>query len=95
MEQATFYSLSANEQITLAAILAIILSDGLTADQLGILGNFFEALGQNLLLTQAIVPSQPAEPSPASSGQAEEPTLASLQKEIELLKAKVTELSTC
>ncbi|MFR2533932.1 MAG: hypothetical protein ACLTEH_00805 [Clostridia bacterium] len=41
-------NLSGCELITLASILAIFLSQGLTPDQIDTLGNFFSSLGSNL-----------------------------------------------
>jgi hypothetical protein len=94
MEQSAFFSIGADEQVTLAAILAILLSKGLNADQLGILGNFLLGIGQNLLIIQAVVSSLPEinPPCLASTCQDTAKTLADLQKEIELLKAKISEL---
>ena len=57
----SFYSLSANEQVTLALIVALLLSEGLNENELNILGNFIEAVGQNILLVQAIVSSRPTD----------------------------------
>ena len=55
----SFYSLSADEQVTLALIVSLLLSEGLNENELNILGNFIEAVGQNMLLIQAVVSSQP------------------------------------
>lgn len=54
-----FYTLTADQQATLALIIALYLSDGLNENQLNILGNFIEAVGQNLLLIQAVVSATP------------------------------------
>lgn len=54
-----FYTLTAEQQVTLALIIAIYLSDGLNENQLNILGNFIEAVGQNLLLIQSVVSATP------------------------------------
>lgn len=54
-----FYTLSADEQATLALVIALILSEGLNENELNILGNFIEAVGQNILLIQAVVSSAP------------------------------------
>lgn len=43
-----FNNLSGTELITLATILAIYLSQGLSPDEVDTLGNFFAALGANL-----------------------------------------------
>ena len=51
----SFYALSANEQALLALLIALLLSNGLNENQLNILGNFIEAVGQNLLLIQAVI----------------------------------------
>lgn len=61
-----FYTLTADQQVTLALIIAIYLSDGLNENQLNILGNFIEAVGQNLLLMQAVVSATPIS-SPATN----------------------------
>lgn len=93
MEQSAFYSLGPDEQVTLAAILAILLSKGLNADQLGILGNFLLGVGQNLVIFQTVVSSQEADPPClASTCQDTAKTLADLWKEIEVLKVKVAKL---
>lgn len=41
-------SLSGNELVALASILAIYISNGLKPDEIDTLGNFFSALGANL-----------------------------------------------
>lgn len=41
-------SLSGCELVTLAAILAVSISQNLSSDEAGILGNFFTSLGDNL-----------------------------------------------
>lgn len=43
-----FNQLNGYELVSLAAILAIYISQGLTADETDTLGNFFSALGSNL-----------------------------------------------
>ncbi len=43
-----FNNLSGAELITLATILAIYISQGLSPDEVDTLGNFFSALGANL-----------------------------------------------
>ena len=40
--------LSGCELIALASIIAIILSEGKTSEQIDLLGNFFSTIGQNL-----------------------------------------------
>lgn len=41
-------NLSGCELVTLASIIAIAISEGKTSDEIGTLGNFFSALGDNL-----------------------------------------------
>lgn len=43
-----FNQLNGCELVSLAAILAVYISQGLTADETDTLGNFFSALGANL-----------------------------------------------
>lgn len=43
-----FDNLSGCELVTLASILSIYISNGLSPDEIDILGNFFSALGSNL-----------------------------------------------
>lgn len=64
-----FYTLTADQQITLALIIAIYLSDGLNENQLNILGNFIEAVGQNILLVQAVISSTPTTTSSCNACQ--------------------------
>lgn len=94
MEQSAFYSLNGNEQVTLAAVVAILLSEGLNQNQLNILGNFLEGIGQNILLIQAVTSSQPnTEPGLSELPEPDtEHILIQLKKEVELLKARVAEL---
>ncbi len=40
--------LSGYELVTLAALLAVYISNGLSSDEIDTLGNFFSALGENL-----------------------------------------------
>lgn len=81
-----FYTLTADQQATLALIIALYLSDGLNENQLNILGNFIEAVGQNLLLIQAVVsatpPSSPTGNSPCHTCQ----ELSNLRTRIEALE---------
>lgn len=42
--------LSGEELVALAAILSIYISQGLSPDQISVLGDFFSALGDNLSL---------------------------------------------
>lgn len=62
-----FYTLTADQQVTLALIIAIYLSDGLNENQLNILGNFIESVGQNILLIQAVVSATPVSSPTANS----------------------------
>jgi hypothetical protein len=59
-----FYSLSADEQVILALIFSLILSEGFNENELNILGNFIEAVGQNILLIQAAVSAQTTDNTP-------------------------------
>lgn len=58
-DESDLFSLSINELIALNILLTLLLSDGLNSNQLNILGNFFEALGQNILIIQALVGAEP------------------------------------
>jgi hypothetical protein len=53
-------NLNGNEWLALNYALAVLLSDGLTSNQMNILGNFLCAVGQNMLLLQAWLSSCPA-----------------------------------
>ena len=81
-----FYSLSADEQVTLALIISLLLSDGLNENELNILGNFIEAVGQNILLIQATVSSQPTDNTAPLSSYAE---IQELRTRIESLEARL------
>lgn len=81
-----FYSLSADEQITLAFIFALLLSDGLNENELNILGNFIEAVGQNILLIQAVVSSQPTDNTTSYNNFAE---IQELRTRIEVLESRI------
>lgn len=54
-----FFELTANELTLLNVILTLLLSNGLNASQLDILGNFICGLGQNILTIQALVGALP------------------------------------
>ena len=82
MEESILFSLDSEQQVLLAALLAIIVSDKLNEDQLNILGNFLEVLGQNLLLIQAIVSSNPPSTKSDSSSNTQ---VQNLQKSIDML----------
>lgn len=98
MEESVFFSLDSEQQILLAALLAIILVEELNSDQLNILGNFIEAFGQNLLLAQAIVstnpPAQKAESSSDTQAQDMQQSINRLQQDLETMKAKLAALET-
>lgn len=96
MEESIFYSLDSEQQVLLAALIAIIVSDKLNENQLNILGNFVEAVGQNILLIQAIVSSSPSTTDSDSSSTTEVENLQEcvnrLQQELETMKAKIAAL---
>lgn len=89
MEQVGFYSLSGEEQVVIAAALAFLMSEGLTSNQLNILGNFIEAIGQNIL----VIASQPGNNSPSPPPADSSAELAELKKELACLKAKIEGLT--
>lgn len=96
MEESIFYSLDSEQQVLLAALIAIIVSDKLNENQLNILGNFVEAVGQNILLIQAIVSSSPTTTDSDSSSNTEvenlQESMTRLQQELETMKAKIAAL---
>ncbi|WP_333594755.1 hypothetical protein [Anaerospora hongkongensis] len=96
MEESIFYSLDSEQQVLLAALLAIIVSENLNENQLNILGNFVEAVGQNILLIQAIVSSNPSTTEPDSSSTTEvqglQESMNRLQQELETMKCKIAAL---
>ncbi|MBP2637087.1 MAG: hypothetical protein H6Q72_2994 [Firmicutes bacterium] len=96
MEESILFSLDSEQQVLLAALLAIIIADKLNEDQLNVLGNFIEALGQNLLLIQAIVSSNPpsTESDSFSNTQVQnlQKSITMLQQDIETMKAKIAAL---
>ncbi len=81
-----FYSLSADEQVTLALIFSLLLSDGLNENELNILGNFIESVGQNILLIQAIVSSHPIDNTATHSNYTE---IQELRNRIEALESRI------
>lgn len=81
-----FYTLTADQQVTLALIIAIYLSDGLNENELNILGNFIEAVGQNLLLIQAVVSALPSSSPTANSACHTCQELSNLRTRIEVLE---------
>jgi len=96
MEESIFYSLDSEQQVLLAALIAIIMSDKLNENQLNILGNFVEAVGQNILLIQAIVSSSPSATDSDSSSNTQvenlQESMNRLQQELEAMKAKIAAL---
>jgi len=96
MEESILFSLDFEQQVLLAALLAIILSDNLNEDQLSILGNFVEAVGQNILLIQAVVSSNPPATNSDSSSNTQVQNLQNsinmLQQDLETMKAKIAAL---
>lgn len=98
MEESILFSLDSEQQVLLAALLAIILSDKLNEDQLNILGNFVEAVGQNILLIQAIVSSNPPSTTSDSSADTQvqnlQKSINMLQQNVETMKAKIAVLES-
>jgi outer membrane murein-binding lipoprotein Lpp len=96
MEESILFSLDSEQQVLLASLLAIILSDKLNEDQLNILGNFVEAVGQNILLIQAIVSSDPPSTKSDSSSNTQVQDLPKsidmLHQDLETMKAKIAAL---
>ncbi|WP_312561952.1 hypothetical protein [Anaerospora sp.] len=96
MEESIFYSLDSEQQVLLAALIAIIVSDKLNENQLNILGNFVEAVGQNILLIQAIVSSSPSATDSDSSANTQvenlQESMNRLQQELEAMKDKIAAL---
>jgi hypothetical protein len=96
MEESIFFSLDSEQQVLLAALLAIILSDNLNEDQLNILGNFVESVGQNILLIQAVVSSDPPSTTSDSSSNTQvqdlQKSIDMLQQDLETMKAKIAAL---
>lgn len=56
-----FFELPTNDLLILNFILTLLLANGLNANQLNILGNFFCSLGQNILTIQAVIGALPNE----------------------------------
>ena len=96
MEESILFSLDSEQQVLLAALLAIIVSDKLNEDQLNILGNFVEAVGQNILLVQAIVSSNPPSTKSDSSSDTQvenlQKSITMLQQNLETMKARIAAL---
>ena len=96
MEESILFSLDSEQQVLLAALLAIIVSDKLNEDQLNILGNFVESLGQNILLIQAVVSSNPPSTKSDSSSNTQVQNLQKsvnmLYQDLETMKAKIAAL---
>ncbi|MDU4961995.1 MAG: hypothetical protein E6X17_15175 [Sporomusaceae bacterium] len=99
MEESILFSLDSEQQVLLAALLAIIVSDKLNEDQLNILGNFIEALGQNILLIQAIVSSSPPSAKSDSSSDAQvenlQKSINMVQQNLETMKERIAALEKC
>ncbi len=93
MEEASFFSLDSEQQVLFAALLAIIVSDKLSDDQLNIFGNFLELLGQNILLIQAIVSSNPPSTKSDNSSNTQvqdlQKSITMLHQDLETMKAKI------
>lgn len=96
MEESNFFSLDSEQQVLFAALLAILVADKLNENQQNILGNFLEALGQNILLIQAIVSSNPPTTTSDSSSDTQVQNLQNsinrLQQDLETIKAKIAAL---
>lgn len=96
MEESILFSLDSEQQVLLAALLAIIVSDKLNEDQLNILGNFVESLGQNILLIQAVVSSNPPSTKSDSSSNTQvqnlQKSINMLHQDLETVKAKIAAL---
>lgn len=96
MEESILFSLDSEQQVLLAALLAIIVADKLNEDQLNILGNFVESLGQNILLIQAVVSSNPPSTKSDSSSNTQVQNLQKsinvLHQDLETMKAKIAAL---
>ncbi|SFM29011.1 hypothetical protein [Pelosinus propionicus] len=96
MEESILFSLDFEQQVLLAALLAILASDKLSEEQLSILGNFVEAVGQNILLIQAVVSSKPTSTNSDSSSKTQvqdlQNSITLLQQDLETLKAKIAAL---
>lgn len=96
MERSILFSLDSEQQVLLAALLAIIVADKLNEDQQNILGNFLEALGQNILLIQAVGSSNPPSTKSDSSSNTQvqnlKNSITTLQQDLETVKAKLAAL---
>ncbi len=96
MEESILFSLDSEQQVLLAALLAIMVSDKLNEDQQNIFGNFLEALGQNILLIQAIVSSNPPSTKSDSFSDTQvqnlQKSINMLQQDLETIKAKIAAL---
>ena len=96
MEESILFSLDSEQQVLLAALLAVIVSAKLNEDQLNILGNFVEALGQNILLIQAVVSSNPPSTESDSSSNTQvqnlQKSMNMLHQDLEAMKVKIAAL---
>lgn len=53
--------LSGSELVGLSSAIAVVLADGLSADEAGILGDFFSSIGSNLsLISDTLVKKSPS-----------------------------------
>ena len=50
-------NLSGSNLVFLASLFSVIISEGLTSDEIGLLGDFFSALGDNLSLISGTMPN--------------------------------------
>ena len=82
-----FFSLNGEEQTALAALLAVLIAKELNLDQMNVLGNFLQGVGQNILIIQAVASSQSQSHPPEYPD-----SLVCLVKEIETLKVRVSQL---
>lgn len=91
-----FFNLSANELLALNLILTLVFCNGLNENQMNILGNFISALGENILLVQAKISTNPHQNFIyyINNGCAEPPVENNLPKEIADLKNRLKTLET-
>lgn len=76
-------SVDSDELVITAALVAIALSKGRNADELGIIGNFFATIGAAVLLTQAVVGRQESR----QDDQKTEDKIKDLENQMKELKA--------
>jgi prefoldin subunit 5 len=93
MKQPEFFELNESQQILLLTVLTYLLADDLNANQLNILGNFIESLGQNLLLVEAVISANTSTRNWDSKSTMDVQNLIQImQQEINALKKRVSEL---